>query len=139
YNITGNIHWGLPLRPLNGTVNFSSNIGYSKTKQFINTVPNTIRTFTAGPAVRFDLSPSDKLDLSLGAGMNYNSSTYSLQAAYNTRYFSQQYDADINWQLPARFYLSTSFSYTINSQRAAGFDTAIPLWTASFSRQFLRF
>jgi len=139
YNMTGNIHWGLPLRPLNGTVNFSSNIGYSKTKQFINTVPNTIRTFTAGPAVRFDLSPSDKLDLSLGAGMNYNSSTYSLQAAYNTRYFSQQYDADINWQLPANFYLSTSFSYTVNNQRAEGFDTAVPLWTASFSRQFLRF
>lgn len=139
YNMTGTISLGLPLHVWKGTVNISSNMGYSKTKQFINTAPNTIGTVMLGPSVRFDLSPSDKLDMSLNGGVNYYKTTYSLQAALNTSYFSQQYEGEINWQLPASFYLTTSFTYTINSQRAAGFNTRVPLWNAAFSRQFLRF
>jgi len=139
YNMTGTVSLGLPLRVLKGTINFSSNMGYNKTKQFINTVPNVINAFTMGPSVRFDLNPSDKLDLSFSAGMNYNKTHYSLQTALDTRYFSQQYEGTVNWQLPAAFYLTTSFTYLVNSQRTAGFNTHIPLWNAAFSRQFLRF
>jgi 5-hydroxyisourate hydrolase-like protein (transthyretin family) len=139
YNMNGTFSLGLPLHVLKGTINISSNMGYSKTKQFINTAANTIRTVTLGPALRFDLSPADKLDLSLGGSFNYYKTTYSLQAANNISYFSQQYEGEVNWQLPARFFLSTSLTYTINSQRAAGFNTQVPLWNASFSRQFLRF
>ena len=139
YNMTGNINLGLPLRLLKGTVNLRTNMGYSKSKQFINTAPNTIRTLSFGPELRFDLNPSDKVDFSVSAGFNYYKTTYSLQAALNSRYFSQQYEGEVNWQLPAHFFLTSSFAYTINSQRAAGFNTRVPLWNAAFSRQFLRF
>jgi hypothetical protein len=139
YNMTGNVNIGLPLRLLKGSVNFSSNMGYSKTKQFINTVPNTIGTISLGPEVRFDLNPSDKVDLSLSGGFNYYKTAYSLQAALNTSYFSQQYEGEINCQLPARFYFNTSFTYTVNSQRANGFNARVPLWNMAFSRQFLHF
>ncbi len=139
YNMTGNINWGLPVRTLKGTVNFNSNMGYSKTEQFINTVSNTIRTFTLGPSARLFLTPTDKLDLSLRAGFNYYNTAYSLQSALNTSYFSHQYEGEFNWQLPADFLFSTSFTYTVNSRRADGFNTSVPLWNASFSRQFLRF
>jgi hypothetical protein len=139
YNMSGTINLGLPLRLLKGTVNLRTNMGYSKTKQFINTAANTIRTASFGPELRFDLNPSDKVDFSVSAGFNYYKTTYSLQAALNSRYFSQQYEGEVNWQLPAHFFLTTSFAYTINSQRAAGFNTRVPLWNAAFSRQFLRF
>lgn len=139
YNMTGNINWGLPVRALKGTIDFSSNMGYNKTEQFINTVSNTIRTFTLGPSARLDLNPSDKLDLSFCAGFNYYNTAYSLQSALSTNYFSQRYEGEVNWQLPANFLLNTSFTYTINSQRADGFNTSVPLCNASFSRQFLRF
>lgn len=139
YNMTGSINWGFPLRALKGSINFNSNMGYSKTEQFINTVSNTIRTFTLGPSMRMDLSPTEQLDLSFNAGFNYYTTGYSLQSALNTNYFSQQYEGEVNWQLPAHFQLNTNFSYTVNSRRADGFNTSIPLWNASFSRQFLRF
>lgn len=139
YNMTGNISLGLPLRILKGNINFSTNMGYSKTKQFINAAPNTIGTVSLGPALRFDLNPASKLDMSFSAGFNYYTTTYSLQAALNTSYFSQQYEGEVNWQLPAGFFLTTSFTYTINSRRASGFNTNVPLWNAAFSRQFLRF
>ena len=139
YNMTGSINWGFPLRALKGTLNFNSNTGYSKTEQFINTVSNTIRTFTLGPSMRMDLSPTDKLDLSINAGFNYYNTAYSLQSALNTNYFSQEYEGEVYWQLPANFQLNTSFTYTVNSRRADGFNTSIPLWNAFFSHQFLRF
>jgi hypothetical protein len=139
YNMTANMSVGLPLRLLNGSVNFSSNMGYSKSKQFINTVPDVIGTISLGPELRFDLNPSDKVDLSLSGGFNYYKSTWSLQGALNSSYFSQQYEGEINYQLPARFYFNSSFTYTINSQRASGFNVRVPLWNMTFSRQFLRF
>jgi hypothetical protein len=139
YNMTGNFTWGLPVRALKGTVNFNSNMGYSKTEQFINTASNTIHTFTAGPSARLFVTPTDKLDLSLRAGFDYYNTTYSLQSALNTDYFSHQYEGEVNWQIPADFQLSSSFTYTVNSRRADGFNTSVPLWNASFSRQFLRF
>jgi hypothetical protein len=138
-NMNGNINLGLPLQVIKGTVNLSSNIGYSKTKQFINTVSNTIQTSNIGPAVRFDLHPSDNIALSFGAGINYYQTNYSLQAAFNTRYFSQLYEGEVNWQLPANWYFTSSFSYTVNNQRASGFNTRVPLWNAAISKQFLRY
>lgn len=139
YNITGSINWSLPLRALNGNVNLSSNMGYSKTQRFINTAGNTIRTFTLGPAVRFDLNPSDKVDVSISGGVNYYKTDYTLQSALNTGYFSQQYEGSLNWQLPANFYFSGSINYIINSKRANGYNSSVPLCNASLSRQFLRF
>lgn len=139
FNMSGTVSLGLPLKLLKGTVNFSSNIGYGRTKQFINTATNDIKTISLGPSLRFDLAPTPKLDLSLNAGVNYYKSTYSLQPSLNSGYFSQQYEADVNWQLPANFYFNTNFTYTVNSRRADGFNAKVPLCNISLSRQFLRY
>ena len=72
YNINSNISYSLPVRFLKGSVEISSNTGLFKTKQFINTVGNDIKTFSVGPELRFDMNPTDKLNISIGAGFNYN-------------------------------------------------------------------
>ncbi len=139
YNVTASVDVGLPLPVLQGSVNFSSNAGFSQTKQFINTVGNIIRTFSTGPAVRVDLNPSGKISMSVGGGFHHYQSTYSLQSAFNNRYFSQRYEGEVNWELPANFFFTGSFTYTVNSNRAEGFNVRVPLWNMAFSRQFLRF
>jgi hypothetical protein len=139
YDISGSINLGLPIRFLKGTVNFSTNGSYTKNKSFINGVENMINTVNIGPDVRFEINALDKVDLSVTAGINYYRTQYSLQAALNTEYLNQQYSTEVNWQLPKRFYFNTEFTYTINSQRASGFNTKVPLWNAFISKQFLRF
>jgi hypothetical protein len=57
----------------------------------------------------------------------------------NSNYLSQEYSTSFDWQLPKLFFLSTEFTYTINSQRTAGFNTKVPIWNASISKQFLRY
>jgi len=139
YNLNSEISYNMPVRFLKGTIEISSGIGYFKGLQFINTVPNTIKTLTLGPSLRLDMTPYDKLNIGLGAGINYNTTSYSLQSALNTNYLSQHFNASVDLELPARFFFGTDFIYTINSQRAAGFNTKVPLWNASISKQMLKF
>ncbi|MES1215141.1 MAG: outer membrane beta-barrel protein [Bacteroidota bacterium] len=139
YSISGDINWSFPVRFLKASLSIGSNMNYYKSKQFINTVENQINTISLGPDVRLDVNATEKLQVSLNGGVNYNNTKYSLQDALNTTYFSQRYETEVDWELPKKFFLSTDFIYSINSQRAAGFNTKVPLWNASISRQVLRF
>jgi hypothetical protein len=137
--VNGDISLGLPVRFLKGTINLGSNMGYNKGRQFINGADNNINSLNIGPELRLEVNPDPKFDFSVSAGLNYYNTKYSLRRELNTEYFSQQYGTDVNWQLPKSFYFNTGFTYTINSQRASGFNTNVPLWNASLSKQFLRF
>lgn len=139
YNLNSEISYSMPLRFLKGSVEISSNTGLFKTKQFINKVGNVIRTLSWGPNLRLDMNPTEKLNFAVGAGINYNKSKYSLQSALNTNYLSQEYNASIDWQMPKGFFFATDFTYTINSQRAAGFNNKLPIWNASISKQMLKY
>ncbi len=139
YNINSNISYSMPVRFLKGSVEISSNTGFFKTKQFINTVGNDIKTFSIGPDVRLDMNPTEKINITFGAGFSYNKTKYSLQSALNTNYLSQEYNASLDWQMPKGFFFATDFTYTINSQRASGFNIKVPLWNASISKQMLKY
>ena len=144
YNLNNSISYSMPVRFLKGSFEISNNSGYSQGKQLINTltgqvVENTIKTLTFGPEVRLDMNPTEKLNVTVGAGINHNRTKYSQQAAQNTTYLSQEYTASVDWEMPKGFFFSTDFTYIINSQRAAGFNTKVPLWNASISKQMLKF
>lgn len=144
YNINSNISYSMPVRFLKGTVELSTGGGYNKNKQLINDASgnvllNTIRTLTLGPDIRFDINPTEKLNFSFGAGISYNKSKYSVQSLTPAEYLSHSYNASADWQLPKGFFFSTDFDYTINSQRAAGYNVKVPLWNASLSKQVLKF
>ena len=139
YNVNGDVSVGVPIRFLKGTINISTNTGYSRNKNFFNGTENTINTITVGPDVRLDMNLSEKAMLSLNAGYNFYSTNYSIQKELNTNYITQNYGLDLNWELPKGFYFATDFTYTLNSKRAPGFNTKVPFWNASLSKQFLNF
>ncbi len=144
YNLSANFSYSRPVRFLKGTVELSSNVGYNRGKQLINTLSspmeeNAIGVFSVGPELRLDMSPTEKFNLVLGTSVNHNNTTYSLQPGLSNNYLSQEYSASVDWELPKGFFFSTDFTYTVNSQRAAGFNLKVPLWNASISKQMLRF
>lgn len=139
YSLNTELSYSMPVRFLKGTIEFASVTRINKTKQFINTVGNDIKTVTFGPDLRLDMNPNDKLNIGVGAGINYNTTKYSLQSALNADYLSQEFNASVDWQMPKGFFFSTDFMYTINSQRAAGFNTKVPMWNASISKQMLKY
>ncbi len=139
YDLNGDISYTMPVHFLKATLELSSGVGYFKGRQFINGVGNTIKTLSFEPELSLEITPDDNLDISVGARFNYDMTKYSLQAALNTNYLLQEYSTSVDWQLPKRFFLATDFTYTINSQRAAGFNARVPLWNAGISKQMLKF
>jgi hypothetical protein len=144
YNLSANFSYSRPVRFLKGNIELSSNVGYNRGKQLINTLTspmeeNAIGVFSVGPELRLDMTPTDKFNLVLGTSLNHNNTTYSLQPGLSNNYLSQEYSASVDWELPKGFFFSTDFTYTVNSQRAAGFNLKVPLWNASISKQMLRF
>ena len=139
YTVNSNISYSMPVRFLKGSVELGNNTGLFKTKQFINTVGNDIKTLSFGPDLRLDMNPTEKLNIAVGAGFNYNKTKYSLQSAFDNNYFSQEYNTSVDWQMSKGFFFSSDFTYTINSQRASGFNLKVPLWNASISKQVLKF
>jgi outer membrane receptor protein involved in Fe transport len=145
YNMNGNLSYGFPVRFLKGSMDVSSTIGKFHGKQFSSdavthvTEENIINTFTAGPRVSLNMSPTDKFNLSFEAAYNYSKTKYSSTAARNAKYFIQEYSVDFDWELPKKFLLASDFSYRINNQYADGFNTKVPLWNMSISKQLLHF
>ncbi len=139
YNINGNISYSMPVRFLKANVEFSSRIGYSKGKQYINRAQNDIKALTFGPELRLDINPHNKLNISLGVSLNYNNTKYSLQYAMEAKYLEQEYSSSLNWEMPKRFFFSTDFSNTIYTQKTTGFNSNVSLWNASISKQVLKF
>ena len=144
YNVNGTVSIGFPVHFLKGSLDISSNLLYYKDKQLLNDsankiLTNTINTLTLGPEIRLDMSPTEKLNLSLSAGISYSNSQYSIRTKGNSKYFNQEYSTEVDWQLPKKFYFATDFTYTINGQHAEGFNARVPLWNASLSKQVLHF
>ncbi|MDB5199402.1 MAG: hypothetical protein JWO92_1365 [Chitinophagaceae bacterium] len=139
YNMNGNVSFSFPVHFLKGTMDISSMVNTYHGKQFTNTQENIINTFTVGPRLRLDMSPTDKLNLSVSADFNYSKTKYSIANARNAKYFTQEYGIDADWQLPKGFLLATEFNYTNNNQYTTGFNTKVPLWHASISKQMLHF
>jgi len=144
YNAMGTVSWGFPVRSLKGSLEIGSDLRYYKGKQPISNATiridiNRINTLTLGPQVRLNTSPTEKLNFTFGAGVNYSKSTYSLESTRDSKYFNQEYSAEMDWQLPKGLFFATDFNYTITNQYSAGFNDKIPLWNASISKQILNF
>lgn len=139
YDLSGDVSWGFPVRFLKSTLNLGLVIGYNNGLNFINNVPNKSKNLNLGPRIRLDMSPTSKLDLSLSTTITYNNTRFSLQSSQDSKYFTQEYETNVDWQLPSNFYFHTDFDYIINSQLANGFNAKVPLWNASISKQVLHF
>lgn len=139
YNFMSDLNYSRPLKFIPATVEIGLNTGLLRTLQFVNGASNNIKTFSTGPSVRLDINPADKLNIGLGAALSFNRTTYSLNAGLNASYSSQEYSATVDWEMPKRFFFSTDFTYTANSQRAAGFNVRIPIWNAAISKQMFNY
>jgi hypothetical protein len=93
-------------------------------------------TLTQSAGANFNLK--EKWDLAFKGSLSYYNIKYSVNTALNESYLSQTYSFDVAYTFPKNFILSTDIDYFVNTGRAAGFNQNIPLWNASFAKQFLK-
>jgi hypothetical protein len=138
YRVFGSLNYGFGMKKLFSRFNFGLNTGLNNNISYTNGLLNTIVTKSFGPSFRYNFQIDEKIDLDLSARYSYNKTNNQINSALNTNYLTKVFSAEMDNYLPFNFLLNQSFNYTINSGRAEGFNTAIPIWNANFSKFFMK-
>jgi len=136
-NIFANLFAGIGFPVLDRKIEFSPNVNasYSKYSNFINTEENVTKNtaLTGGISVELKL---DSLEIELSQTYSYNNPVSSLSAASSLPYSSQNYGIDFKWTLRAHVVLKFDAEYSINSQRANGYNRNLFIINAEIKKEF---
>lgn len=128
---------GLPIYKQIIEFNPRINAGVNTYNNFINSEKNTTVNQNIGAGLGFSFE-SDSLELSIGGDFSYTNPKSTISSASNLPYYSQYYNAYLKVKLPFRLFIESDANYTINSQRAEGYDINFLIWNASLNRTFLK-
>ena len=113
------------------------NFNYNNYTSFINGQKNTTTTANSSSGLDVNLQ-FDTLEFRIGYTFDFNSPTSTLNAANNKPYTAQKFNASLRLKLPLKFIFETDVVYTINSQRAQGYNINYFLWNASLKKTFFK-
>jgi hypothetical protein len=138
YRINGTVNYGFGIKQISSRINFGLNGGYNNNVNYSNGKLNTTIIQSVGPSFTYTFSKDEVIDINITARHSYSNTNNKLNSALNTNYVTRIYGADITNYLPFEIVFNQSLNYTINEGRAPGFNTAIPIWNASFSKFFMK-
>lgn len=113
------------------------NVGYNRYTSFVNTKRNTTNNLHLGGELKLGFE-WDSLNIEIVGGYTQNLPSSSISSFANAPYSTQRYGIEFEWQLPKGFRIETDATYTINSNRAAGFNAKPLIWNAEISKSFLK-
>jgi hypothetical protein len=138
YRINTSLNYGFGIKKLKSRLNFGLNAGLNNNISYANGLLNTIVTKSTGPSMSYTYIVDDVIDINLTARYSFSQTTNEVNPNLNTNFLTKVFGADMTNYLPFNIVLNQSFNYTINTGRAEGFNTSIPIWNASFSKFFLK-
>ena len=138
YAINSFMSIGKRLQAWKINLNATTNAGYSQGIGFVNGQTNYSRNLSIGQGASMNSVFSGKFEFGLVGNVTYQQATYSLQSAQNNSFFTNMADANIYWQLPHRFVLTSDVLYLNNTGRSAGYNQNVTLWNMSLARQFFK-
>jgi hypothetical protein len=140
-NRSGNFwsNYWFRIKSLNLGVSQHGNLSYAENNNFINTLANVNTNYNGGYNLSFYYDIKEKLEVSLGGGVNYNHSVSSLRKDIVTRFWIQDYDASVTLLLPLQFKVGGDVSINIR-QRTSDFDRNLnnTILNAFVSKGFLK-
>jgi hypothetical protein len=138
YRINTSLNYGFGIKKLKSRLSFGLNAGLNNNISFANGLLNTIVTKSTGPSMSYTYIVDDVIDINLTARYSFSNTNNAVNPTLNTNFLTKVFGADMTNYLPFNIVLNQSFNYAINTGRAEGFNTAIPIWNASFSKFFLK-
>ena len=138
YRINGSVNYGFGIKKINSRLNFGMSAGLNNNISYANGLLNTIVTKSTGPSMTYSYILDDVIDINLTARYSYSKTNNEVNPSLNTNFLTKVFGADMTNYLPFNIVLNQSFNYTINTGRAEGFNTAVPIWNASFSKFFMK-
>ncbi len=138
YRVSATTNYGFGVKQIYSRFNFGLNGSINNNLSYSSGLLNTTLVKSVGPSFTYTYSLDEVLDINLTARHTYSNTNNALNAALNTNYLTRIYGADVTNYLPFEIVLNQSLNYTINEGRAPGYNTAVPIWNASFSKFFMK-
>ena len=138
YRINGSMNYGFGIKKLKSRLSFGLNAGLNNNISYANGALNTIVTKSTGPSMSYTYIVDDVIDINLTARYSFSNTNNAVNPTLNTNFLTKVFGVDMTNYLPFNIVLNQSINYAINTGRAEGFNTAIPIWNASFSKFFLK-
>ncbi|PJJ52946.1 outer membrane beta-barrel protein [Hymenobacter chitinivorans] len=135
--LNGFLAWGQRLAAHKVNLNLTTNAGLTRSRSFVNEAPNLARTWSLGQGLSLNSTYNDRLEFGLSGNLTYQQARYSLLPRQNTAYFTQTLTADVFYQLPGHFIVTSDIWFVNNSGRAAGYNQRVGLWNVGLTKQFL--
>jgi hypothetical protein len=138
YRINGSMNYGFGIKKLKSRLSFGLNAGLNNNISYANGLLNTIVTKSTGPSMSYSYIVDDIIDINLTARYSFSQTSNEVNPTLNTNFLTKVFGADMTNYMPFNIVLNQSFNYAINTGRAEGFNTSIPIWNASFSKFFMK-
>lgn len=138
YNINGFFNYGFPLKKPKSNINLGLNLSRSQSQTLVNNQSNFTRNTLAGFNASWTTNLKEGFDMNLISNSSFNFARYTLQPSQNGDFFTQTLTAEPTYYTKKGWIISSDFSYIKNTGRAEGFNTSIPLWSASIAKQLFK-
>jgi hypothetical protein len=135
YSLSGFLALGQRLATHKINLSLTTNAAFVQSPSFVNGALNTGRTWSLGQGAGINSAFNEELEFGLNANLTYQTATYSRLPAQNAAYLTQTLSANVFYQLPARFVVTSDLWLNNNTGRAAGFNQRIALWNVALARQ----
>jgi hypothetical protein len=138
YNINGFFNYGFPLKKPKSNINLGLALSNSQSQTLVNNQSNYTRNTVTGFNASWTTNLKDNFDMNFSSNSSFTFARYTLQPEQNGDFFTQTFTAEPTYYTKSGWVLSTDFSYIKNTGRAEGFNTSIPLWSASIAKQLFK-
>ena len=138
YTIFGSMNAGFPLKKIKSRVDIGLGSNIIHNIGFVNGAKNEIDNASIGPNLSYSYSLENKVDITVTGRLNISKAKYSLQPLLNSNYLQQVYGFGMTNYLPWGIVFNNDFNYTVNTGRADGYNTKVPVWNASLAKGFLK-
>ncbi len=136
YNISGYFNYGFPLKKPKSNLNFTTNVSYSQYQTLVNNVSDFTKTTNLGETIKWTTNIKNNFDMNFGSTTNYTILNNSLQPTLNSNYYTQTFSVEFTAYTNSGWLIASDFDYSYSTNRAAGYNTSVPLLNPSIAKLF---
>jgi hypothetical protein len=137
YYAYGYMGMGYPIFNKLLKLNPNLTFNYDNRVNFINTEKNITKTFTPTASMDVEIE-TDTIEIHFGGGIDYNSSSSTLNTKSDQTYSSTFYNASISFTFPKKIKIETDAKYSKTYGREDAYNIDYLIWNATLSKTLLK-
>lgn len=135
YNLSGNVSWGVPIKPLKINLNLRTNANLTHNMGFLNNEATESDSYGISQTIGINSRINEKIIFGLNYTGNYSVSNNSLSAGTSYHYFNQNVSANATYTFWQGIRLNSTIAYQNNSGLTQGYNQSFVLWNASIGKK----